>query len=295
MQTWSNNRLTHKRGGKMKVVRALKFLALVVLSVPTFVLAHGGEEPRVVMESDLEGPVHAGGVDLSFRMVDTEREKVIKPEDLDVVHEKKLHMFIFDEALVEFTHVHPEFDAEKNRWVVTALLPKNGNYWVWAQGTLIVDETTKVEFTTNMKLTTIGGQPANSLPPQLPRTRSGSDGNSQVTLSTTRFVAGQMAMPTLTVTRNDGTSPEITPFLGAKAHVIGVLSDGDTLIHAHPVEHDGGGGHHDGIHSHHDHGPNPNQFMIHVVFPEPGNYRLWVQYRDGGLLRTIPLAVKVTK
>ena len=275
------------------VLKTVKLLIVVAFAVPTFALAHGGEEPPVVLEGDTTTPVQAGDISLSFQMVDTVREKAIKDENLEIVHEKKLHMFIFDEALVEFRHVHPEFNAEKNRWVVTATLPRNGNYWVWAQGTLIVDESTKVEFTTNMRLAVVGGQPENPLPPQLSRKKSGNDGNSVVKISTTGFKANEMAMPTLTVTRNDGTSAEITPFLGAKAHVIGVLSDGDTLIHAHPVDHHGG---HEGMHEHHDHGaPNPNQFMIHTVFPEPGSYRLWVQYIDGGVLRTIPLAVKVVE
>ncbi len=288
---WRSNWLSKEKGGKMKVISVFM---LIVLALPTFVLAHGGDEPRVVLESDSTEPVQAGEVNVSFQMVDTEREKVIRDGDLEVVHEKKLHMFIFDEALIEFRHEHPEFNVEKNRWVVTTTLPRNGNYWVWAQGTLLVqnrEESTpeKLEFTTNMKLQVVGGAPKNTTPPLLPPTRSGNDGNSVVTLSKTKFIAGQMAMPTLTISRNDGTTPEITPFLGAKAHVIGVLEDGDALIHAHPVEH-GGHGDHDGGHH-----PEPTTLMIHVVFPEPGNYRLWVQYIDGGVLRTIPLAVKATK
>jgi hypothetical protein len=37
-----------------------------------------------------------------------------------------------------------------------------------------------------------------------------------------------------------------------------------------------------------------NPAMIHVVFPEAGDYRLWVQFMDGGVLRTVPLSVTVS-
>ena len=251
---------------------------IMALVVPVFVFAHSehehGPETQVVIESDVEGVVQAGSIELSFRMVDTEREQIIKTDDLEVTHEKKLHMFIFDEALLEFQHVHPEFNVERNRWVVTVALPKNGNYGVWAQGTLRLEGSEKIAFTTSMRLETTGGEPANPLPPQLNEKRVGNDGESIVTLGNNPFRAGKMSMLTLAMTRGDGTEPQITPFLGAKAHVIGVLSDGDALVHEPSMEHG-------------------NKLMVHMVFPEAGNYRLWVQYIDGGVLRTIPLAVRV--
>jgi hypothetical protein len=38
---------------------------------------------------------------------------------------------------------------------------------------------------------------------------------------------------------------------------------------------------------------NPNQGMLHATFPHKGAYRLWIQFIDGGQLRTVPLSVKV--
>ena len=73
----------------------------------------------------------------------------------------------------------------------------------------------------------------------------------------------------------DGTTPQIEPYLGAFAHIIATPSDGDALIHVHPI------------------GTGPSQGMLHTTFPAAGEYRLWIQFIDDGNLKTIPLSVKV--
>lgn len=74
--------------------------------------------------------------------------------------------------------------------------------------------------------------------------------------------------------RTDGSSVDITPYLGALAHIVAAPEDGDSLIHVHPMN-----------------GAKPDEGMLHVTFPAPGNYRIWIQYNDSGILRTIPLVV----
>ena len=88
-------------------------------------------------------------------------------------------------------------------------------------------------------------------------------------------MAGKMAMLDLTMSRTDGSTTQLTPYLGAFAHIIATPKDGDSLIHVHPI------------------GTGPAQGMIHATFPAAGEYRLWVQFIDGGILKTIPLSVEV--
>ena len=80
----------------------------------------------------------------------------------------------------------------------------------------------------------------------------------------------------LTFSHQDGTAPQLAPYLGAIAHIVATPSDGDSLIHVHPVA-----------------GSSPTTALLHVTFPSPGFYRLWIQFIDGGQLRTVPLAVEV--
>jgi hypothetical protein len=86
-----------------------------------------------------------------------------------------------------------------------------------------------------------------------------------------------MTMLTLTLTEVDGSPANITPYLGAFAHIIATGEDGSSLIHIHPMN-----------------GNRQNEGMVHVTFPAAGYYRLWVQFVDAGILKTIPLSVAVT-
>ncbi|QDK44646.1 hypothetical protein B9G69_010335 [Bdellovibrio sp. SKB1291214] len=86
------------------------------------------------------------------------------------------------------------------------------------------------------------------------------------------------AMLNFQITREDGQAPEITPYLGAFAHVIAVSPDGDELTHVHPME-----------------GSAPNTGMLHATFPTDGDYRVWIQLIDKGELKTIPLSISVLK
>ena len=83
-------------------------------------------------------------------------------------------------------------------------------------------------------------------------------------------------MPVLELSRTDGTKPVLKPYLGALAHVVVVPLTGDKLIHVHPME-----------------GDTPTKLMVHTNFPKSGDYRVWIQFDDGGELKTASMALKV--
>jgi hypothetical protein len=99
---------------------------------------------------------------------------------------------------------------------------------------------------------------------------------SQATVSDDRLVAGQMAMLTVSFAHTDGSSPQITPWLGEMAHAIIVTEDAGEMIHAHAMQ-----------------VGTSQTLMIHVTFPAAGSFRIWLQFQDGGMIRTVPLAVTV--
>jgi hypothetical protein len=242
----------------------------IFLALSAAASAHDPTDGPVALESDQLTAI-AGRSTYQFQLVDTKSEALITEKELAISHEKKLHLIVYDPALKEFQHVHPEFVGD--RWSVTLDFAVNGEYRVWAQGMLAEGS---IDFNASAKLTVTGGRPAWSTPPVLGDVRIGTDGNSRATISAGALKPGQMAMLTLTFTRTDGTKPDIKPYLGAFAHVILVPEDADSLLHVHPMN-----------------GANPNEGMIHTTFPEKGDYRLWVQFLDGENLRTIPLSVSV--
>ena len=85
-----------------------------------------------------------------------------------------------------------------------------------------------------------------------------------------------MGLLSIACSRTDGSVPNVTSYVGEPAHLVVVSDDGDSLIHAHPMA-----------------GMNPNAMMAHLIFPEIGNYRIWLQFIDDGILRILPLAVQV--
>lgn len=246
-----------------------KFLAIcsLVLAQPLWA---DGSSGSVHLMSELTS-VEAGTVTYSFELMNESTGEAISDTDLNVSHEKKLHLLSYDPALKEFQHVHPQFNG--TNWTVTLNYTVNGQYWIWAQGQLTAGEE---DFSVNTRLEVVGGAPAWPTSPIKADARTGTDGNSRLTLSNGVIKAGSMAMLNVVISRLDGTTPVITPYLGAFAHAILVPNSGDDLIHVHPME-----------------GSVPYKGMLHTTFPKAGGYRLWLQFIDGGVLRTVSLAVLV--
>lgn len=240
---------------------------------PVTTFAHGNEDARVEIEAEVEESVGAGKVQYKFQIVDSKQKIVLKDTDLSISHEKKLHFVAYDKALKEFQHVHPEFID--GMWVVELEFNRAGSYWLWAQGKIVKDG---YEFSASSQLKVSGGDPANPIPAALKEIRKGADGTSAVALSNETLRAKKMAMLTLSYSRKDGSKPEISPYLGAKAHVFAVPDDGDSVVHVHPMD-----------------TAKPNELMIHATFPAAGMYRVWIEFVDGGAHKRVPLAVKVVK
>src|SRR6185295_8867100 len=110
----------------------------------------------------------------------------------------------------------PEYSKADRRWEVEVDLPVNGNYRVYAEGTMADDGD---EFIAAGKLAVSGGLQANAIPSSLGEHRSGAADVSAATLDNTVFRAGRMAMPMLRLSRTDGREAVITPYLGVPAHV----------------------------------------------------------------------------
>ena len=233
--------------------------------------AHGDGESRISIEPENQGTYTAGVIHYQFQIFDDQTQKVLSDKDLLESHTKIMHFIAYESSRNEFNHVHPAFDGKI--WSVDLNLLANGNYFFWAQGQLI-DGT---EFSTFAKAQIINGKSEIPVAPLLD-IRKATDRLTTIELDKSKLKAGKMAMIKFKITREDGQTPEITPYLGAMAHVIAVSPDGDELTHVHPME-----------------GSTANTGVFHATFPTEGDYRIWVQFNDKGELKTIPLSVIVSK
>lgn len=247
------------------------FLMIALILTASLTWAHNGEIKRVTIEPETQANFTAGNIHYSFQLFDGQTDKSLSDRDLIETHTKILHLITFDSSKTEFNHVHPTYGGKS--WSVDFNCSTNGEYSVWAQGQL-KDGT---EFSTFVKTHVVGGK--SKIPVvALGDHRKATHDLTTLQLDKSPLKVGKMAMLNFKVTREDGQVAQITPYLGAYAHVIAVSPDGNELIHVHPMP-----------------GDTPNEGMIHATFPTVGDYRIWVQLLDRGELKTIPLSVTVLK
>ena len=270
------DRMSVHGGLRVSGARRAALMALFGVFAPALALAHGGGEVSLRLH---QASFSAGPIELEFEMAREDDGHPVAPGDLDLVHERRLHGFLLDEGLGELRHVHPEFID--GIWKVRTEVQRSGRYRFYAQGRTM-DSSPGAgdgeEFTAESAMEVGGGLPAAPVPPVLLDQRSGADGGSRITLDRGRLFAKRLSMIFVRFSRDDGSAPEVQPWLGAMVHAaivperLGV--DGGSLLHAHAHDHQGA-------------------LMIHTTFPAAGMYRVWVQFQDAGVIRTVPLAVRV--
>ena len=82
----------------MRIMNLLLAATLLFLNSES-ILAHG-TETRGEIKLSGETVIKAGEVTLSFKFYDKKEKRNLADTDLAIVHEKTLHVFIFDEALI---------------------------------------------------------------------------------------------------------------------------------------------------------------------------------------------------
>jgi hypothetical protein len=246
----------------------MKLLLAFIFLFSLNLFADGGSSERILLLSQ-QKQIRAGISDYFFKLYDKEKKKNVTDADLQITHTKKLHFVVYDRALKEFSHLHPVNDGKY--WKVELNLPVNGSYFIWAQGQLSDGE----EFSSLARAEVVRGKPANIKLP-LGDVRTGTDSLTKLELANVKLKANQMATISFKVSRADGSTPVMSPYLGALAHVIATPATGDELLHVHPMS-----------------AGEPNSGILHASFPQAGEYRIWIQFIEHDELKTIPLSVIV--
>lgn len=220
--------------------------------------AHAVSAPRGLataadgMRLDLLTPELARGRTqaLRFRVLGDHDRPV---RELDVAHERRMHVIVVRRDLAAFQHLHPQMDAD-GAWSVPLRLDRAGAYRVYA------------DFERNGRPTTLAADlrvdgAADLRPLPAVTTLAVSDGGDDIELDAGRLHAGEPATLSFTVT-NDGRPAEIVPYLGAGGHLV-ALREGDlAFLHVHPVG-----------------AARRGRVAFETTFPSAGRYRLFLQYR----------------
>ncbi|GGV48602.1 hypothetical protein [Streptomyces spectabilis] len=224
---------------------------------------------------DLRTPRAEAGdrTDLHFRILKSDSGRAVTAYARD--HGKELHLIVASRDLTTYRHLHPTRSAD-GTWSVPATLPKAGDYRVFAD---FRPERAKEKVTLGADLAVTGAYaPAPTLAPaataKLP-------GGYEVRLDGA-LMPGEPGELTLRVTRRGKPVTDLQPYLGAYGHLVALRSGDLAYLHVHPGGEPGDAGTE----------PGP-EVSFTATAPSAGTYRLFLDFRHEGKVRTAPFTLRV--
>ncbi|HST69155.1 MAG TPA: hypothetical protein VLI94_05810 [Solirubrobacterales bacterium] len=192
--------------------------------------------------------------------------------DFDELHERRMHLIVVRRDGAEFRHLHPEMDAAGS-WTVAVEFDQPGVYRAFADFSVGDEQQTLAS-----DLFVSGGEfEARPFPPAQPL--DATDGY-EVRLRADDPVAGEATSLTFDVSWDGNAVEDLAPYLGAKGHLV-ALREGDlAFLHVHPEE---------------GHEADVDEIAFAATFPTAGRYRLYLQFKHAGAVRTAEFTVEVPR
>lgn len=187
----------------------------------------------------------------------------------DLEHERRMHLIIVRRDLTGFQHLHPAMDAE-GRWRVRLRVPEAGVHRAYADFsaggramTLATDIVVRGPFAPR------------SLPAPAPIDATA---GYTVALATDGLKAGADAELAYEVRRNGEPVDDLEPYLGADGHLV-ALREGDlAFLHVHPEA-----------------SATPGSIRFGASLPSAGRYRLFLQFKHDGVVKTVAHTLEVPR
>lgn len=188
--------------------------------------------------------------------------------DYDEQHERDLHLIVVRRDLTGFQHVHPTLDPATGTWRVDVGLTP-GSWRVVAD----FKPTGAEPLVLGADLAVPGRFAPQDLGPQQLRARVD---DYDVTLGG-ELHAGAETTLTATVTRGGRPVTDLQPYLGARGHLVALRSGDLGYLHVHPEKSATSG----------------PEIAFATTFPSEGAYRLFLDFRHRGVVRTAAFTVYV--
>ena len=225
-----------------------------------------------------ESPEPGKIVTLRFSLFADGSTSPLKSGDLELEHERRIHLLVLDAGFLQYRHEHPE-EVSPGVWEQRFQVDKAGDYRFWAQFKQRSERHTQT-VAVDRKISSSAGQsvPREPVDKKI-RPATTVDGYDVRMV----FPKGEPVPHAMTEIAfeilKDGkplAARDLDPYLGAKLHVIGVSADRNDLMHAHP-------GHED----------RTNELAISGHFMQSGFYGIFLQFSHQGLVRTAQLSLEV--
>lgn len=186
-------------------------------------------------EIALEAPLSAGVPCAALlRLTHTDTGLPLRAEALALTHTQKLHCLLVDQSLRDYQHVHPAPTDVPGVYAFAFTPRAGGNYNAWADFTLARDGA-------NHRLKTEIPGMGRGVPPNIRASNRAEQGGLQLEWSGDALRRGAPCIVEIRVSDASGAPvTDLEPVMGAGAHLVGFGADGNSLIHAHPLEASGG-------------------------------------------------------
>lgn len=190
------------------------------------------EAGELQMDAAISSPLTPGEpTTLLVRLTDASPGQPVTEDQLATIHEKKLHLFLIDESLGDYHHLHPTPTGAPGVFRVEFTPNSGGNYHLWAQA---VQQQRGIHETLHTLL------PAEHHAVMIPDFRIHSttekEGLTFQWKASPPLRVGQDSIVSLWVTDSNGHPVNtLEPLLGAMAHLVGFSADGQHFQHLHPI------------------------------------------------------------
>jgi hypothetical protein len=197
--------------------------------------------------------------------------------DLEIVHEKKLHLILVREDLGLFFHEHPEPHPD-GTFSLTFKFPTAGRWKLFAD----MAPRGAGQQVALCSVTVEGApyRPEALVAAAQPVVRQG---DLTLTMQPAYLIASRAIWLSFKLEDGAGHPPSgMEPWLGAPAHLILINKDTPIFVHSHPEPGD-------------EQASRNGTLTFQARFPKPGVYKAWVQFQRSGQLFTVPFVIAVAK
>jgi len=237
------------------------------------------QEHAAKVELRSDKPLVAGETShVTIRLTDIKDGKPLTPNDLNIVHTKKLHLLVIDPSLSDYQHIHPDVSNVPGEYTFDFTPLKNARYRVWAN---FIPASTGKELYESADI----GTPAKdkTIIDKTVLTHATVDGYDFTLTLDEPLKAGEADMASMIVTKDGKPFAQLQPILGAFAHMVGFSENFKSVMHVHPsgdepTTEDARGG---------------PKLEFHIEPEFKGFYKIFAQVRIDNKTIFVPFGVKV--
>jgi hypothetical protein len=196
-----------------------------------------------------------------------------RPIEMEIAHEKKLHLMVISDDLSWFRHIHPQ-EQKDGSYGISETFPFGGKYLLFADYTPAGGSQTL-----NKQQIAVNGAARKEDVFKSTKTVSEIDGYKVTLENGTDLHTSETQALKVSVERKGKklSEKDIQKYLGATAHIVMIGQEDKDYLHIHPVSND--------------------RYPIYAetLIKKSGAYRIWVEFKIGGKVRTADFTVNVAK